>query len=70
MLYLRQFGIQLFRYEPPQRGLPPIQAKLEHVLQLDPVVAKSAITAFRAHVGAYQSHILRDTFNVHRLNLH
>lgn len=66
--YLANFGIHLHRYPMPD-SLPPIQEKLEHVLQLDDVVAKSAVTAFRAHVGAYQSHILKETFNVHALNL-
>ncbi|KAK7199830.1 ATP-dependent RNA helicase [Novymonas esmeraldas] len=66
--YLADYGIHMERYPAP-RKLPRIQEKLEHVLQLDAVVAKSAVMAFRAHVGAYQSHILKETFNVHRLDL-
>ncbi|CCW60415.1 unnamed protein product [Phytomonas sp. EM1] len=66
--YLSRFGIKLEEYPMPAK-LPDIQEKLNHVLQLDEVVAKSAVSAFRAHVGAYQSHILKETFNVHQLNL-
>eukprot|EP00742_Colponemidia_sp_Colp-10_P026310 GILJ01032162.1.p1 GENE.GILJ01032162.1~~GILJ01032162.1.p1 ORF type:complete len:134 (+),score=26.65 GILJ01032162.1:23-403(+) len=49
--------------------LPDIQAQLERVLQLDEIVAKSAINAYRAHVGAYQSHLLQQVFNIQRLDL-
>ncbi|KEG14324.1 ATP-dependent RNA helicase [Trypanosoma grayi] len=66
--YLSRFGITLERYPMPEK-LPPIQMKLEHVLQLDPIVAKSAVSAYRAHVGAYQSHLLKETFKVQRLDL-
>ncbi|KAG5494779.1 hypothetical protein JIQ42_02394 [Leishmania sp. Namibia] len=66
--YLANYDIHMEKYPMPEK-LPNIQEKLEHVLQLDEVVAKSAVTAFRAHVGAYQSHILKETFNVHRLDL-
>ncbi|KAG5495536.1 hypothetical protein GH5_03199 [Leishmania sp. Ghana 2012 LV757] len=66
--YLANYDIHMEKYPMPEK-LPNIQGKLEHVLQLDEVVAKSAVTAFRAHVGAYQSHILKETFNVHRLDL-
>ncbi|RNF27309.1 putative ATP-dependent RNA helicase [Trypanosoma conorhini] len=66
--YLSKFGITLEKYPMPQR-LPAIQMKLEHVLQLDPIVAKSAVSAYRAHVGAYQNHLLRETFSIRRLNL-
>ncbi|KPI85303.1 putative ATP-dependent RNA helicase [Leptomonas seymouri] len=66
--YLANFGIHMEKYPMPEK-LPRIQEKLEHVLQLDEVVAKSAVTAFRAHIGAYQSHILKETFDVHKLDL-
>lgn len=66
--YLGKFGIRLEKYPMPAE-LPRIQENLEHVLQLDPVVAKSAVTAYRAHVGAYQSHILKETFDVRKLDL-
>ncbi|KAG5496284.1 hypothetical protein JKF63_02585 [Porcisia hertigi] len=66
--YLASYGIHMEKYPLPEK-LPRIQEKLEHVLQLDEVVAKSAVTAFRAHVGAYQSHILKETFDVHKLDL-
>ncbi|CUI14229.1 ATP-dependent DEAD/DEAH box RNA helicase, putative [Bodo saltans] len=66
--YLTNFGIHMEAYPVPEK-LPRIQEKLEHVLQLDPVVAKSAVIAYRAHVGAYLSHILKETFDVHRIDL-
>lgn len=66
--YVHRFGITLAAYPHAPTRLPRIQEKLEHVLQLDEVVAKSAVAAYRAHVGAYQSHILRDTFDVQRLD--
>lgn len=66
--YLTKFGIHMEKYPMPE-SLPKIQEKLEHVLQLDPIVAKSAVYAYRAHVGAYQSHILKETFDVGRLDL-
>lgn len=66
--YLSQFGIRLEKY-PVTAKLPRLQEKFQHVLQLDPIVAKSAVNAYRAHVGAYQSHILKETFDVARLDL-
>ncbi|ORC88239.1 ATP-dependent RNA helicase [Trypanosoma theileri] len=66
--YLSKFGITLEKYPMPEK-LPKIQMKLEHVLQLDPIVAKSAVSAYRAHVGAYQSHLLKETFCIDRLDL-
>lgn len=66
--YLARFGLRLEKYD-PSVPLPNIQLKLEHVLEVDPVVAKAAVTAFRAYIGAYQSHILKDTFNVHAVPL-
>ncbi|RNE97661.1 putative ATP-dependent RNA helicase [Trypanosoma rangeli] len=66
--YLFKFNITLERYPMPQK-LPSIQMKLEHVLQLDPIVAKSAVSAYRAHIGAYQNHLLKETFSIRRLNL-
>ncbi|EAN85995.1 putative ATP-dependent RNA helicase [Trypanosoma cruzi] len=66
--YLSKFDITLEKYPMPAK-IPPIQMKLEQVLQLDPIVAKSAVSAYRAHVGAYMNHLLRETFNIQRLNL-
>lgn len=66
--YLKRFGIHLEKYPMPL-SLPDIKKKLEHVLQLDPIVAKSAVAAYRAHVGAYQSHILKETFDIHQMDL-
>ena len=65
--YLSKFAIRMTKY--PMPPLPDIQLKLEHVLQLDPIVAKSAVNAYRAHVGAYLSHILKETFDVQKLDL-
>lgn len=66
--YLSRFKIVLERLPMPDK-LPDIQAQLERVLQLDEIVAKSAINAYRAHVGAYQSHLLQQVFNIQRLDL-
>lgn len=66
--YLKKFDIHLEKYPMPQK-MPNIKEKMMHVLQLDSIVAKSAIAAYRAHVGAYQSHILKETFNIQQLDL-
>lgn len=66
--YLARFNITMERLPMPAT-LPDIQAQLERVLQLDEVVAKSAVSAYRAHVGAYQSHLLQQVFNLQRLDL-
>lgn len=66
--YLKKFDIHLEKYPMPPT-LPNVKEKMMHVLQLDPIVAKSAIAAYRAHVGAYQSHILKETFDVQQLDL-
>ncbi|CAD2216191.1 DEAD/DEAH box helicase/Helicase conserved C-terminal domain/Domain of unknown function (DUF4217), putative [Angomonas deanei] len=66
--YLNKFNIKLEKLPMPDK-LPPIREKLEHVLQIDEVVAKSAIAAYRAHVGAYQSHILKDIFDAQKIDL-
>jgi superfamily II DNA/RNA helicase len=66
--YLGRFRIQVEPLPMPA-DLPDIQMKLEHVLQIDPVVAKSAVHAYRAHVGAYQTHLLTNTFNIYNLDL-
>ena len=66
--YLHRFGLNVQPVAAP-RKLPPVQAALEHVLEEDPIVAKAADRAYRAHLAAYQSHVLKKIFDVHRLDL-
>ena len=66
--YLATYGIKLHVVS-PSPSLPDIQAKLEHVLQIDDVVAKAAVAACRAFVSAYAGHTLKATFNVAGLDL-
>jgi ATP-dependent RNA helicase DDX18/HAS1 len=65
--YLSKYGMKLDVL--PQEPVPDIQLSLQRILELDPIVAKNAVNAFRAHVAAYQSHVLSTIFDVHQLNL-
>jgi ATP-dependent RNA helicase DDX18/HAS1 len=65
--YLAKYGIRMDIL--PQEPVPDIQLSLQRILELDPIVAGHAVSAFRAHVAAYQSHVLTAIFDVRRLNL-
>jgi ATP-dependent RNA helicase DDX18/HAS1 len=46
-----------------------IQAQLERLVEKNYYLHQSARDAYRAYILAYNSHALKDIFNVHRLNL-
>ena len=49
--------------------LPDIQQRLEHVLEIDPAVARAANSAYSATIGAYESHVLKSIFDPNSLFL-
>jgi hypothetical protein len=49
--------------------LSHIQAQLERLVEKNYYLHQSARDAYRAYILAYNSHALKDIFNVHRLDL-
>lgn len=60
--YMRRFDLQIQVME-LQNKLPDIQHRLEHVVQVDPPVARAANQAYSATIGAYESHELKAYFD-------
>jgi superfamily II DNA/RNA helicase len=67
LAYAKRFGLDIRVTESPR--YPDIQDQLEHVLEIDPVVARAAVSGFRAAVGAYSSHVLKTVFDPDTIDL-
>jgi Domain of unknown function (DUF4217) len=61
--------VPLNEYEFPTAKLANVQAELQRLVEKNYYLHQSAKDAYRAYVLAYNSHSLKDTFNVHTLDL-
>jgi ATP-dependent RNA helicase DDX18/HAS1 len=61
--------VPLNEYEFPTHKLANVQAQLERLVEKNYYLHQSARDAYRGYLLAYNSHALKDTFNVHRLDL-
>ena len=67
--YLRAARVPLNEYEFPTSKLANVQAQLEKLVAKNYYLHASAREAYRAYLLAYNSHALKDVYNVHRLDL-
>lgn len=74
MLFLTCFccdyvQVPLNEYEFPVNKLASVQAQLERLVEKNYYLHQSARDAYRSYILAYNSHALKDIFNVHTLDL-
>ncbi|PSC68006.1 ATP-dependent RNA helicase HAS1 [Micractinium conductrix] len=67
--YLKAAKVPLNEYEFPTSKLSNVQSQLERLVEKNYYLHQSAKEAFRSYILAYNSHHLKDTFNVHSLDL-
>ncbi|KRZ30945.1 putative ATP-dependent RNA helicase pitchoune, partial [Trichinella pseudospiralis] len=69
LYYLKQAKIPVMEYECCWDKVANVQKQLEKLLKSNVYLFKSAIEAFKGYVRAYDSHQLKDIFNVATLDL-
>ncbi|XP_022736867.1 DEAD-box ATP-dependent RNA helicase 51-like [Durio zibethinus] len=67
--YLKQAKVPVKEYEFDEKKLANVQSHLEKLVANNYYLNKSAKDAYRSYILAYNSHSMKDTFNVHRLDL-
>ncbi len=61
--------VPLNEYEFPSTKISNVQSQLDRLVEKNYYLHTSARDAYRSYLLAYNSHALKDTFNVHTLNL-
>ncbi|XWS37199.1 hypothetical protein CRYUN_Cryun19dG0022600 [Craigia yunnanensis] len=67
--YLKAAKVPVKEYEFDEKKLANVQSHLEKLVANNYYLNKSAKDAYRSHILAYNSHSMKDIFNVHRLDL-
>ncbi|KAK9105560.1 hypothetical protein Scep_022404 [Stephania cephalantha] len=67
--YLKAAKVPVKEYEFDNKKLANVQSRLEQLVQDNFYLNKSAKDAYRSYILAYNSHSMKDIFNVHQLNL-
>ncbi|KAK6137713.1 hypothetical protein DH2020_028548 [Rehmannia glutinosa] len=67
--YLKAAKVPVKEYEFDQKKLANVQSHLEKLVSNNYYLNKSAKDAYRSYLLAYNSHSMKDIFNVHRLDL-
>ncbi|GLC33048.1 ATP-dependent RNA helicase [Pleodorina starrii] len=67
--YLKDAKVPLNEYDFPSSKLANVQSQLERLVEKNYYLHQSAKDAFRSTILAYNSHSLKEIFNVHRLDL-
>ena len=67
--YLRAAKVPLNEYEYPKSKISNVQSQLEKLIEKNYYLRQSAKSAFRSYLLAYNSHSLKDVYNVHQLDL-
>lgn len=67
--YLKAAKVPLNEYDFPPNKLANVQAQLEKLVEKNYYLHQAAKEAFRSYILAYNSHGLKDAFNVHSLDL-
>ncbi|KAL1522854.1 hypothetical protein AB1Y20_017821 [Prymnesium parvum] len=67
--YLREARVPLNEYEFPPNKLANVQAQLEKLVGKNYYLHKSARDAYRSYLHAYNSHALKDVYDVNALDL-
>lgn len=61
--------VPLNEYEFPTHKVANVQAQLERLVEKNYYLHQSGRDAYRSYLLAYNSHALKDIFNVHQLDL-
>ncbi|XP_011408803.1 PREDICTED: ATP-dependent RNA helicase HAS1-like, partial [Amphimedon queenslandica] len=69
LCYLKQAKVPLNEYEFAPGKLSNIQTQLEHLMEKNYYLHKSARDGYRSYLQAYASHSLKSVFNVEQLDL-
>lgn len=67
--YLRNAKVPLNEYEYPKSKISNVQTQLEKLIEKNYYLRQSAKSAYRSYLLAYNSHHLKDVYNVHQLDL-
>ncbi|XP_017607910.2 DEAD-box ATP-dependent RNA helicase 51-like [Gossypium arboreum] len=67
--YLKTAKVPVKEYEFDEKKLANVQSHLEKLVANNYYLNKSAKDAYRSYILAYNSHSMKDNFNVHRLDL-
>ena len=67
--YLRAAKVPLNEYDFPTNKLANVQSQLEKLVEKNYYLHQAAKEAYRSYILAYNSHGLKDAFNVHQLDL-
>ncbi|BBN17222.1 ATP-dependent RNA helicase DDX18/HAS1 [Marchantia polymorpha subsp. ruderalis] len=67
--YLKGAKVPLNEYEFPASKIANVQSQLEKLVEKNYYLHQSARDAYRSYLLAYNSHAMKDIFNVHRLDL-
>ncbi|KAL6007607.1 hypothetical protein ACLOJK_033106 [Asimina triloba] len=67
--YLKAAKVSVKPYEFSEKKLANVQSRLEELVAKNYYLNKSAKEAYRSYILAYNSHSMKDIFNVHRLDL-
>ncbi|KAJ6984595.1 DEAD-box ATP-dependent RNA helicase 51-like [Populus alba x Populus x berolinensis] len=67
--YLKAAKVPVKEYEFDQKKLANVQSHLEKLVANNYYLNQSAKDAYRSYILAYNSHSMKDIFNVHRLDL-
>ncbi|XP_023520092.1 DEAD-box ATP-dependent RNA helicase 51-like [Cucurbita pepo subsp. pepo] len=67
--YLKEAKVPVKEYEFSDKKLANVQSHLEKLVGSNYYLNKSAKEAYRSYLLAYNSHSMKDIFNVHRLDL-
>ncbi|MEW5303369.1 MAG: hypothetical protein WDW36_006070 [Sanguina aurantia] len=67
--YLKAAKVPLNEYEFPTSKVANVQSQLERLVEKNYYLHQSAKDAYRSYILAYNSHQLKEIFNVHRLDM-
>mmetsp|Transcript_13569 Transcript_13569/g.39288 ORF Transcript_13569/g.39288 Transcript_13569/m.39288 type:complete len:722 (-) Transcript_13569:290-2455(-) len=67
--FLKQARVPLNEFEFPTSKIANVQSQLERLVEKNYYLHQSARDAYRSYILAYNSHGLKEIFNVHRLDL-
>ncbi|CAN1180417.1 DEAD-box ATP-dependent RNA helicase 51 [Linum perenne] len=67
--YLKKAKVPVKEYEFDEKKLANVQSHLEKLVANNYYLNKSAKDAYRSYILAYNSHSMKDIFNVHKLDL-
>ncbi|KAI5074583.1 hypothetical protein GOP47_0010544 [Adiantum capillus-veneris] len=69
LVYLKSAKVPLNEYEFPENKIANVQSQLEKLVEKNYYLHQSARDAYRSYILAYNSHAMKEIFNVHRLDL-